>query len=192
MPRVKRGVAARARHAKVLKVTKGQRGSKSKLFRRANEAMLASLKYATRDRRNRKRDMRQLWITRINAGARQHGMSYSRLIEGLRLAGVEVNRKVLADLAITDANSFRAVATARTPDPLKRRRIDEGCYAHTPVTTASASARSEPKKRDRYSEQRFVLEGLRLVREALHLKSPLCLFIRILLHSLGGCGAVGG
>jgi large subunit ribosomal protein L20 len=93
----------------VLKITKGQRGTKHALFRRANEAMLASLKYATRDRRNRKRDMRRLWITRINAGARENGMSYSRLIEGLRLAGVDVNRKMLADMAVADPAAFAQV-----------------------------------------------------------------------------------
>ena len=106
MARVKRGVAAHRKHKKVLKITKGQRGTKHALFRRANEAMLASLRYATRDRRNRKRDMRRLWITRINAGARQNGLSYSRFVEGLRLSGVEVNRKMLADLAVTDPASF--------------------------------------------------------------------------------------
>ena len=106
MARVKRGVTARKRHKKILKLAKGQRGTKHALFRRANEAMLASLRYATRDRRNRKRDMRRLWIARINAGTRQNGMSYSRFIEGLRLAGVAVNRKMLADLAITDPGAF--------------------------------------------------------------------------------------
>ena len=109
MPRVKRSVAARRRHKKVLKITKGQRGTKHALFRRANEAMLASLSYATRDRKNRKRDMRRLWIMRINAGARLHGMSYSRLIEGLRAAGVDVNRKMLADMAVTDPAAFAKV-----------------------------------------------------------------------------------
>jgi large subunit ribosomal protein L20 len=109
VPRVKRGVAARKRHKKVLKITKGQRGSKSTLFRRANEAMLASLSYATRDRRNRKRDMRRLWITRINAGARENGISYSRLMEGLRLAGVDINRKMLADMAIADPTAFAQI-----------------------------------------------------------------------------------
>ncbi|MCD6519671.1 MAG: 50S ribosomal protein L20 [Anaerolineae bacterium] len=106
MARVKRGVTARRRHKKVLKLTKGQKGTKHRLFRRANEAMLSSLRYATRDRRNRKRDMRRLWITRINAGARLNGMSYSRFIEGLRLAGVDVNRKMLADMAVSDPSAF--------------------------------------------------------------------------------------
>jgi len=111
LARVKRGVAARKRHKKVLKITKGQRGSKHALFRRANEAMLISLKYATRDRRNRKRDMRRLWIARINAGARQNDMSYSRFIEGLHLAGVSVNRKILADMAITDPGAFSGLVS---------------------------------------------------------------------------------
>ncbi len=104
--RVKRGVTARQRHKKVLKLTKGQRGTKHILFRRANEALLGSLKYATRDRRDRKRDMRRLWIMRINAGARQNGITYSRFMAGLRLAGVEVNRKMLADMAVTDPAGF--------------------------------------------------------------------------------------
>lgn len=109
MTRVKGGPAARSKHKKVLKSTKGQRATKSKLFRRANEARLKSLAYATRDRRNRKRDMRRLWIVRINAGARQHGMSYSRFINGLRVAGVDVNRKMLADMAVRDADAFAAI-----------------------------------------------------------------------------------
>lgn len=114
MTRVKRGVPARHRHKKVLEITKGQRGTKHRLFRRANEAMLKSLAYATRDRRDRKGDMRRLWIVRINAGARQHGMSYSRLMQGLRLAQVEINRKMLADLAVTDPEAFaQMVETAR-------------------------------------------------------------------------------
>ena len=110
MPRASNGVTKRRRHKKVLEITKGQRGTKSKLYRRANEAMLASLKYATRDRKNRKRDMRRLWIIRINAAARQNGLSYSRFIEGLRLSGVEVNRKMLADMAIQDPGAFAAMA----------------------------------------------------------------------------------
>ena len=109
MPRVKRGVTAHRRHKKVLKITKGQHGTKHSLFRRASEAMLASLAYATRDRRNRKRDMRRLWITRINAGARENGFTYGRLIAGLRLAGVDINRKMLADMAITDPAAFAKV-----------------------------------------------------------------------------------
>ncbi len=110
MPRVKRGVPARQRHKKVIKLTSGQFGTKHALFRRANEAMMKSLAYAYRDRRDRKRDMRRLWIQRINAAARQQGLSYSRLISGLRTAGVAVDRKMLADLAVRDAESFARLA----------------------------------------------------------------------------------
>lgn len=106
MPRVKGGPRARKRHKKVLKLTKGQWGSKHALFRRANEAMLKSLHYAYRDRRNRKRDMRRLWIARINAAARQSGLSYSRFIYGLKQAGVDLDRKILAEMAIEDADTF--------------------------------------------------------------------------------------
>jgi large subunit ribosomal protein L20 len=106
MTRVKRGVTARNRHRKVLKLTKGQKGSKHLLFRRANEAMLKSLWYSHRDRRDRKRDFRRLWITRINAGARLNGLSYSRLIYGLKQADVIIDRKVLADIAVRDSATF--------------------------------------------------------------------------------------
>lgn len=106
MARVKRGVTARNRHRKVLKLTKGQKGSKHLLFRRANEAMLKSLWYSHRDRRDRKRDFRRLWITRVNAGARLNGLSYSRLIYGLKVANVVIDRKLLADIAVRDAATF--------------------------------------------------------------------------------------
>lgn len=109
MPRVKRGVPAHQRHKKVLKLTKGQFGTRSKLFRRANEGLLKSLFYAYRDRRDRKRDMRSLWIVRINAAARQNGLTYSDLIRGLDAAGVDVNRKVMADMAITDPKAFSSL-----------------------------------------------------------------------------------
>jgi large subunit ribosomal protein L20 len=92
-------------------MTKGQRGTKHSLFRRANEAMLHSLKYATRDRRNRKRDMRRLWIARINAAAHLQGLSYSRLIFGLHSAGVDVNRKMLAEMAVNDPGAFAHLVT---------------------------------------------------------------------------------
>lgn len=118
MPRVKRGVTAHAKHKKVLGITKGQRGSKSKLFRRANEAMLKTLSYAFRHRRERKGDMRRVWIVRVNAAAHLNGMSYSQFIAGLNKAGVEVNRKMLADMAVKDPEGFAkvaAVAKANTP-----------------------------------------------------------------------------
>lgn len=106
MPRSRPKVYAHRRHKKVLKFTKGQYGSKHLLFRRANEAMLKSLFYAFRDRRNRKRDFRRLWITRINAAARLNGLSYSKFIHGLKQANVQVDRKVLAHIAIHNANAF--------------------------------------------------------------------------------------
>ena len=114
MPRVKGGPRARQRHKKVLKLTKGQWGTKHALFRRANEAMLKSLSYAYRDRRNRRRDMRRLWVARINAAARQGGLSYSHFMHGLKQAGVELDRKVLAQMAIEDADAFaQLVAVAK-------------------------------------------------------------------------------
>jgi large subunit ribosomal protein L20 len=96
----------RRRHKKVLKATKGQRGARHRLFRVANQAMMKAGVYQYRDRRNRKRDMRRLWIARINAASRQHGLSYSRFVYGLKEAGIEVDRKMLADLAVTDEAAF--------------------------------------------------------------------------------------
>lgn len=107
--RVKGGPQGHLRHKKVLKITKGQRGSKSTLFKRANEAMLKSLWYATRDRRVRKRDLRKLWIARINAAARLNGTTYSRLVAALKKANIEINRKMLADIAVRDPQAFAAV-----------------------------------------------------------------------------------
>lgn len=106
MPRVKTSVVSRNRHRKILKLAKGYRGSRSKLFRVANQAVMKALAYAYRDRRQKKRDFRKLWIARINAATRINGMSYSRFINGLKKAGVEVNRKMLADLAVNDAKAF--------------------------------------------------------------------------------------
>jgi large subunit ribosomal protein L20 len=115
MPRVKGGFTSRHRHKKVLKLAKGYRGSKSRIFRPANAQVLKSLSYAFRDRRNKKRDFRKLWITRINAAARMNGMSYSTFISGLKKAGVQVNRKVLADLAVHDNQAFQdLVGVAKT------------------------------------------------------------------------------
>ena len=107
--RVKSGTVTRRRHKKILKMTKGQWGTRSTLFRRANEAMMKSYWYAYRDRRNRRRDFRRLWIARINAAARLNGLSYSRFIHGLKLADVSLDRKVLADLAVRDETAFAAV-----------------------------------------------------------------------------------
>lgn len=114
MTRVKGGIVTRRRHKKVLKLTKGMYGTRNNLFRRANEAMLKSLWYAYRDRRTRKRDLRRLWIARINAAARQNGTTYSRLIHDMKTAGIRLNRKMLADLAVRDPNAFSAVVKTAT------------------------------------------------------------------------------
>jgi len=110
--RVKRGYTSRQRHKKVLKRTEGQWGTKHRLFRRANEAMMKSLWYSYRDRRNRRRDLRSLWITRINAAARVNGLSYSRLMYGLRQADIVLDRKVLADIAVRDPQTFSHIVDA--------------------------------------------------------------------------------
>lgn len=104
--RVKRGTVKRRRHKKIIKMTKGQWGTKSTLFRRANEAMMKSYWYAYRDRRARRRNFRRLWIARINAASRSHGLNYSRFIHGLKLADVKLDRKVLADIAVRDDVAF--------------------------------------------------------------------------------------
>ena len=112
MARVKRGVHAKKHHKAVLELAKGYSGDKSRTYRSANEQVMHSLRYAFRDRRARKGDFRQLWIQRINAACRANGMSYSRFINGLKLAGIEVDRKILADLAVTDPGAFAALVRA--------------------------------------------------------------------------------
>lgn len=115
MPRVKRGFKARQRRNKVLKLAKGYRGARSKLFRSATEAVDRALNYAFRDRRVKKRDFRALWIVRINAAGRMNGISYSKLIYGLKTANVQIDRKVLADLAVSDPKGFaELVGVAKT------------------------------------------------------------------------------
>jgi large subunit ribosomal protein L20 len=111
MPRVKRGVPAHKKHKKLLNLVEGQKGARSRLYRPAHEAAMRSLNYAYRDRRNRKRDMRQLWITRINAASRLHGLSYSQFMHGLDLAQINVDRKVLADLAVYNGAAFGEIAS---------------------------------------------------------------------------------
>ncbi|TCS83526.1 50S ribosomal protein L20 [Tepidibacillus fermentans] len=110
MPRVKGGYVSRRRRKKVLKLAKGYFGSKHRLFKTANAQVMKSLLYAYRDRRQRKRDFRKLWIARINAAARMNGLSYSKFMYGLKVAGVDMNRKVLADLAVNDAKAFSELA----------------------------------------------------------------------------------
>jgi large subunit ribosomal protein L20 len=111
MPRVKGGTVTRKRRKRVLKLAKGYYGSKHTLYKVANQAVMKSLQYAYRDRRQKKRDFRKLWIARINAAARINGLSYSRLMHGLKLAGIEVNRKMLAELAISDEKAFAELAS---------------------------------------------------------------------------------
>jgi large subunit ribosomal protein L20 len=111
MARVKSGMVTRRRHKKILKMARGYRGSKHRLFRTAKQQVMKSLMYAYRDRRVRKRDFRRLWITRINAAARMNGLSYNKFMHGLKLAGVEVNRKMLADLAVADKKAFSELAS---------------------------------------------------------------------------------
>lgn len=114
MARIKRGVAAHRRHKRLLNQAEGRRGTRSTLVRPAREALIHALVYAYRDRRDRKRDMRRLWIERINAASRQHGVPYGRFIAGLKAAGVEVDRKILADMAIREPAAFAAmVETAK-------------------------------------------------------------------------------
>ena len=116
MPRVKRGVTTHRRHKKVLALTKGHRATKHSLFRRANESMLKSLSYAYAHRRERKGDMRRLWILRINAASRAQGLNYSQFMDGLRKSGIEINRKMLADMAIREPEAFASlITTAREP-----------------------------------------------------------------------------
>ena len=122
MPRVKRGVPAHARHKKLLKLAEGHTGARNRLFRPANEGVLRSLAYAYRDRRNRKRDMRRLWITRINAACHEHGVTYSRFMEALKLGGIEIDRKMLADLAAREPAAFGGLVTSlnmrvQNPEP---------------------------------------------------------------------------
>src|SRR5213075_1986266 len=114
MARVKRGVTAHARHKKVLELAKGYRGRNSTVYRVAIEKVEKALRYAYRDRRNRKRDFRALWIQRINAGVREHGLTYSQFMHGIKLAGLDLDRKILSDIAIREPEAFRVLtATAQ-------------------------------------------------------------------------------
>jgi len=111
LPRVKRGVVAHRRHKKVLALTKGHRATKHSLYRRAHESMLKSLSYAYAHRRERKGDMRRLWILRVNAASRAQGLTYSQFIDGLKKSGVEINRKILADMAVREPDAFANLVT---------------------------------------------------------------------------------
>ena len=160
MARVKRGVAAKRRHKKVLEQAKGYYGNKSRSFRAANEQVMRSGQYAFRDRRARKGEFRRLWIQRINAATRQHDMSYSRFIAGLNAAGIEVDRKILADLAVTDAGRLRAalVVAAEGGTLTERARL------HQPEGPTAAAPPGAPQCAS--EEGAFVVEGPVLVAEA--------------------------
>jgi large subunit ribosomal protein L20 len=112
MPRVKRGVPAHKRHKKILQMAESHRGTRKRLFRPAHESVMRSMAYMYRDRRNRKRDMRRLWITRINAAARMHGVTYSKLIHAIHTANIGVDRKILAEMAVNDEAAFSALVKA--------------------------------------------------------------------------------
>jgi large subunit ribosomal protein L20 len=137
MPRVKRGVTSHKKHKKVFERTEGHWGGRHRLIKTAHESMMHALRYSYRDRRNRKRDMRALWITRINAAARLHGMRYRELIHGLSLAGVMVDRKVMADLAVNDLAAFGAlVESARGALSKTEPAPAPGAKVTTPRPTA--------------------------------------------------------
>ena len=172
MARVKRSVHGRKHHRAVLEQAKGYYGNKSRTYRSANEQLMHSMQYAFRDRRARKGDFRKLWIQRINAGARLHGLSYSRLINGLHLAGIEVDRKVLADLAVTDPEAFGALVRAAQdalPAPQGNRRgrfllSQPLAFTHRRVRRLRSLLQ---KRSTRWSERVFVAEGAELLRTAL-------------------------
>ena len=179
MARVKRSVHGRKRHRAVLEQAKGYYGNKSRSYRAANEQLMHSMQYAYRDRRARKGDFRKLWIQRINAGARGHGLSYSRMINGLHLAGVEVDRKLLADLAVSDPAAFAVlVETAQaalaappsaSPSPAGGRGrgrflTQRLAFTHRRVRRVRGLLQ---KRSARWSERAFVAEGAELIRCAL-------------------------
>lgn len=137
MPRVKRGTHAKKRHKKILALAKGYTGAKSRTFRAAKEQVMHSLAYAYRDRRAKKREFRKLWITRINAAAREQGLSYNRLISGLKTAGVDIDRKILAEIAVSDPEGFAKLAgVARETAPAVEARTG----AQTEEQTGEAQA----------------------------------------------------
>ena len=222
MARVKRAVNAQKKRRTVLETASGYRGQRSRLYRKAKEQMLHSMQYAYRDRRDRKGDFRQLWITRINAGARANGMTYNRLIQGLRLAGVEVDRKILADLAVNDAAAFagdRRGGPGRRRGRGHRRRGGPGRLIPTHQSEASpcrhaaggrldrrrptmlhpadprvVAARRLQRRRDRDATGRFLAEGPQAVREALAgpAWSPSCSAPPTALDRHAGAGRHGG
>lgn len=156
MPRVKGGIVTRKRRKKILKLAKGYFGSKHLLYRTANEQVMKSLAYAYRDRKRRKRDFRKIWITRINAASRLNGLSYSKLINGLNLAGVEVNRKMLADIAVYDLEGFGKFVE------IAKKGLKGEVYS-APVKEVKA-VKAAPKKETVKAEPKK--EAVKVVKEA--------------------------
>lgn len=145
MARVKRGIMTHKRHKKLMKQAKGYRGARSRHYKVAHEAVMHALAYAYRDRRHRKRDFRRLWIMRINAAARLNGTTYSRLVAGMKQAGIEIDRKMLADLAVRDPKAFSdVVAAAMTPPAGPRPAAAGGRPARPVIIAASQGAASAP------------------------------------------------
>ena len=187
MARVKRAVNAQKKRRTALEQASGYRGQRSRLYRKAKEQMLHSLNYAYRDRRARKGDFRQLWITRINAAARQNGMTYNRFIQGLKTAGVEVDRKILAELAVSEPAAFAAlvdVARANVPATRRDRRLSTPAHHHrnpdppgTERTPRVVAARKLLRRAGRDRAGRFLVEGAQAVREALAVATVHELFV---------------
>ena len=139
MARVKRGVTTHARHKKVLELAKGYRGRGSTAYRIAIEKVEKALRYAYRDRRNRKRDFRALWIQRINAGVREHGLTYSQFMHGIKLAGLDLDRKVLSDIAIREPEAFAAIVSTARSALARRRRRRKRLESHTKYEEIAAT-----------------------------------------------------
>lgn len=162
MTRVKGGTITRARHKKALKQAKGYFGSKHKLYKTAKEQVRHSLMYAYRDRRTKKRDFRKLWITRINAACRQNDISYSRFINGLSKAGIEINRKMLSEIAIDDPKTFAGlVATAK--EALSGKEIKEAPKAAAKKETVKVEEKAAPKKEAKAEETKEDISKLTVV-----------------------------
>ncbi len=158
MPRVKGGTVARTRRKKILKLAKGYFGSKHLLYKTANEQVMKSLRYSYRDRKQRKRDFRKLWISRINAAARLNDLSYSRFINGLNLAGIEINRKMLADIAVNDPAGFSELAKAA-------KKGLKGDLTPSPVEVTKAAPKTAPKSATVDLESLTVAELKELCKE---------------------------
>ena len=155
MARVKNGAVTKARHKKVLKSAKGYFGSKHRLYKRAKEQLMTSRKYAYRDRKNRKRDFRKLWITRINAACRMNDISYSRFINGLTKAGVDINRKMLSEIAINDMDSFKKlVEVAKKGLEGKETRDEKVAKNEITVVKKATTKKTETKKVEKKEEKK--------------------------------------